>query len=76
MTKCAECETEFEIEDARDEYNAEYNGDPDFDENYGEGHLCGRCAVSDTSSLIDHGVANLMMLGEVEYDDDHVQKYL
>ncbi|MFF3774323.1 hypothetical protein [Streptomyces sp. NPDC002232] len=76
MSKCVECETEFEIEDARSEYDREFNGDPNFDDYYAEGNLCGRCAVSDSSSAIDHGNAILMTLGEVEYDDDHVQKYL
>ncbi|THA90184.1 hypothetical protein E6R61_21015 [Streptomyces sp. LRa12] len=77
MAKCVECGTAFEIEDARKEYNDEFNGDPDFDdEGFGEGELCGGCAASVTSSAMNHGNAILMMNGELDYDDEHVQKYL
>ncbi|WP_158686604.1 hypothetical protein [Streptomyces griseoflavus] len=77
MQKCGECGTEFDIEDARKEYNAEFNGSPDYyDDEYGAGELCGGCAASATSSALNHGNAILMMNGDVDYDDDFVQKYL
>ncbi|MEU6577119.1 hypothetical protein [Streptomyces sp. NPDC046805] len=76
MSKCVECGTAFEIEDARNEYNSEFNGDPDFDEYYGEGDFCGSCAASATSSAMNHGNAIQMMNGDVDYDDDFVEKYL
>ncbi|WP_405823085.1 hypothetical protein OG241_41535 [Streptomyces sp. NBC_01390] len=74
MTKCLECKTEFNVEEARDEYNSEFGEGISYDE-YGEG-LCGSCAASETQSNMNHGNAILMMNGDVDYDDDHVQKYL
>ncbi|MFI0191392.1 hypothetical protein ACH4PW_28075 [Streptomyces sp. NPDC017082] len=59
MPKCVECEKTFEIDDARDEYNEEFEGDPDFDEYWGEGNHCGSCAAAETSSLISQGNARL-----------------
>lgn len=65
MAKCVECGTTFEIEDARNEYDSEFNGDPDhYDERYGDGEFCGSCAASETSSLINQGNAIL--------DGDHM----
>ncbi|WP_189313541.1 hypothetical protein [Streptomyces brasiliensis] len=64
------------IEDARNEYNSEFNGDPDFDEYCGEGDLCGGCAASQTASEINQGRAIFMMNGDEDYDDDFVQKHL
>ncbi|MFD3676052.1 hypothetical protein [Streptomyces sp. NPDC058613] len=57
MAKCVECGTTFKIEDARNEYNEEFDGDPDFDEHWGEGNVCGSCAATETSSLISQGNA-------------------
>ncbi len=37
----------FDIEDARNEYNAEFNGDPNnYDERYGDGEFCGSYGTS------------------------------
>lgn len=60
MPKCVECEKTFEIDDARDEYNEEFEGDPDFDEHWGEGNTCGSCAAAETSSLIAQGETDHM----------------
>ncbi|WP_327727026.1 hypothetical protein OG250_06640 [Streptomyces sp. NBC_00487] len=66
MAKCVECGTAFEIEDARNEYNAEFNGDPDYyDERYGDGEFCGSCAAAETSGLINQG--NAILSGEDYY---------
>lgn len=70
MAKCVECETTFEIEDARNEYDAEFNGDPDnYDERYGDGEFCGSCAAAETSSLISQGNAVIAMSSDPNYDD-------
>ncbi|MGK3943667.1 hypothetical protein ABK046_35235 [Streptomyces caeruleatus] len=66
MAKCVECGTAFEIEEARKEYNAEFNGDPDYyDERYGDGEFCGSCAAAETSGLINQG--NAILEGEDYY---------
>ncbi|MGJ7879959.1 hypothetical protein [Streptomyces rochei] len=76
MAKCVECGTVFEIEDARNEYNAEFGGELNYDEDFSEGQHCGSCAAAESESNLNHGNAILMMNGDVDYDDDHVQKYL
>jgi hypothetical protein len=55
MPKCVECEKTFEIDEARAEYNDEFDGDLDYDEYYPEGNFCGSCAETDSSSLIAQG---------------------
>ncbi|WP_143110704.1 hypothetical protein [Streptomyces sp. cf124] len=74
MTTCIECTTEFDVEEARAEYNSEFGGELDYDE-YGAGH-CASCAISETESNMNHGRAILMMNGEEDYDDDFVQNNL
>lgn len=74
MVKCCECNTEFDVEDARSEYTAEYGGELDYDE-YGQGY-CGSCAISEAESNMNVGRAIDMMNGEEDYDDDFVQQYL
>lgn len=58
MPKCVECGKTFDVEDARKEYNDEFNGDPNFyDDDYGDGSFCGTCAAAETSGLISQGFA-------------------
>lgn len=75
MAKCVRCGTNFGVTDAQGEYNAVFNGDPDYDEIYG-GEVCGSCAISDSETLINQGRAIDMMNGEEVYDDDFVQEWL
>jgi len=75
MEKCYRCEKTFNVSDAREEYNAEFGGDPDYDENYGP-DVCADCAICDTESNMDIGKAIDMMNGDEDYDADHVEKYL
>lgn len=75
MTTCVRCGDEFEVEDARQEYDAEFGGDPEYDDNYG-GEVCGSCAVIDSQHLINQGAAIDMTNGDEDYDADHVEKYL
>jgi hypothetical protein len=76
MTKCVECGNAFEIDDARNEYNAEFNGELDYDEDFSEGGFCGSCAGAQSQSNINSGTAIFMMNGDEDYDDDFVQKHL
>ncbi|MFJ1731121.1 hypothetical protein [Streptomyces sp. NPDC088254] len=76
MENCGECDKEFDISDAREEYNAEFGGEVDYDDQYPEGGMCGSCAAAQSSSYEAHGTAILMMNGEVDYDDDFVQQNL
>ncbi|KOT98084.1 hypothetical protein ADK87_16425 [Streptomyces sp. NRRL F-4711] len=76
MANCVECEKEFDIAEAREEYNAEFHGEVDYDEQYPEGGFCGGCAAAQSSSYLNHGTAILMMNGEVDYDDDFVTQNL
>ncbi|WP_327652048.1 hypothetical protein [Micromonospora aurantiaca] len=54
---------------------AEYSREVDYDEHF-EGSLCGPCAITQTEWLVNAGNANLMMNGDIDYDGDHVEKYL
>jgi hypothetical protein len=75
MAKCGECETDFEVSEARKEYAAEYSGETDYDE-YFEGSLCGPCAIAQTESWVNAGSAILMVNGDMDYDENHVERYL
>ncbi|MGW1900912.1 hypothetical protein [Streptomyces hirsutus] len=74
MTKCHECEKEFDVEAARAEYTSEFSGELDYDE-YGQGN-CADCAISEAESNMNVGRAIDMMNGDEDYDDDFVQKHL
>ncbi|MFD7259602.1 hypothetical protein [Streptomyces sp. NPDC059874] len=76
MATCIECEAEFDVADARRKYHSEPDvAEDEYDELHG-GEWCADCAAVRAEGLANVGIANLMMMGEVEYDDDHVQKYL
>ena len=75
MAKCGECDTEFDVSEAREEYGAEYSREIDYDEQF-EGSLCGPCAIAQTESWVNAGNAILMVNGDMDYDADHVEKYL
>lgn len=75
MAKCIECGTEFDVEEARDEYNSKFNGDLDYDEICG-GEYCADCGIVYAEGLENQGRAIFMMNGDEDYDDDFVQKYL
>ena len=75
MSTCDHCQTEFDVDSARTEYNSEFNGELDYDEDY-EGQVCASCAISQSQSNIDHGRAIQMMNGDEDYDESHVEKYL
>lgn len=74
MSQCGNCGKPFDVDDAREEYNAEFQGDPDYDE-HAEG-LCGPCALEEVGSNISAGRAIDMMNGEEAYDDAFVQRWL
>ncbi|WP_139062051.1 hypothetical protein [Streptomyces sp. W007] len=78
MTKCAECDKDFDVSDARDEYRAEWSAADEageYDELY-EGALCGSCALSQTGSNLNAGQAIMMVNGDMDYDQNHVDMYL
>lgn len=75
MTICGHCGEGFQVSDARSDYNAEYEGDPDYDEGY-EGEVCGGCAISETSSNITSGRAIGMMNGDEDYDASFIETHL
>ena len=75
MAKCDECGKRFNVSDARSDYNDEFDGELNYDEEYG-GQLCADCAISDTSSNINLGRAIDMMNGDEDYDDDFVREHL
>lgn len=75
MPTCNRCGSEFEVDDAREEYDAKFHGDPEYDDQY-EGDVCGSCAVDDSESLMNKGLAIDMMNGDADYDDKHVEQWL
>ncbi|WP_433420805.1 hypothetical protein ACQP1V_09030 [Microtetraspora malaysiensis] len=70
MAKCLNCGTRFDVSTVRDEYE-EYVGDGDYD-----GELCAECAIPDLESNLNLGHAIMMMNGDEDYDEDHVEKWL
>lgn len=75
MKTCDGCGTGFNVDDARDAYRDEFDGELDYDEDTGGG-LCGSCAGAQSQSNINSGRAIQMMNGDEDYDDDFVQKHL
>ena len=75
MAKCCRCGNKFNVSDAREEYNAEFGGDPDYDEEYGP-DVCANCAIADTHTNMNIGKAIDMMNGDEDYDADHIEKWL
>jgi hypothetical protein len=75
VIKCLSCGTQFDVSDARSEYNTEFNDELDYDEDTG-GEICANCGISETQSNIDLGRAIFMMNGDEDYDAEHVEKYL
>lgn len=75
MKRCAECGESFDVDDARDDYNEAFKGELDYDEDFA-GEKCGTCAVAQSESEINIGLAIDMMNGETNYDAEHVEKYL
>ena len=75
MAKCTMCGKKFDVSDTRNEYNAAFDGEIDYDEEYG-GEVCADCAISETESNINVGRAIDMMNGDEDYDDGFVQKWL
>lgn len=75
MNTCSECGESFDNDDARDDYNAQFNDELDYDEDFA-GEKCAPCAIAQSESEIDVGLAIDMMNGEAEHDPEHVEKYL
>lgn len=75
MANCGHCGSEFDVDEARAAVNDEYDGDIDYDEEM-EGEVCGDCSISKFDSDINHGRAIMMMNGDEDYDEDHVETYL
>ena len=75
MEKCCMCGKEFNVDEARSEYNAEFDDALEYDDSYG-GEVCADCAICESESNMNLGKAIDMMNGEEEYDDDFVKKHL
>jgi hypothetical protein len=78
MTTCVSCGTSFDVSDARDQYRSEFGGAADegeYDEQFG-GEVCANCAISETESNLNAGRAIMMMNGDEDYDEKHVERYL
>lgn len=75
MTTCIRCNQKFDVDESRATYNAEFNGELDYDEEM-EGEVCADCALLEAESNINQGRAIDMMNGEEDYDDEFVEKHL
>ncbi|WNI28649.1 hypothetical protein [Streptomyces sp. ITFR-6] len=76
MTTCVECAEDFDVSDAQREYRAESGGAADeYNELYA-GTYCGSCAASQTESNLNTGRAIMMVNGDEDYDQDHVDRHL
>lgn len=75
MAKCDRCGKRFNVAEARDEYNAEFDGEIDYDE-VTDGTVCADCAIPETESNISVGRAIDMMNGEEAHDQDFVDRWL
>jgi len=72
---CTRCGAEFDVDEARDEYNSEFDGSISYDEEY-DGDVCANCAISEANSYMNVGKAIDMMNGDADYDDDFVKNHL
>jgi hypothetical protein len=75
MVTCTHCGSGFDVDKARSAVTAEYDGDIDYDEEM-DGEVCGDCSISKFDSNMNLGRAIMMMNGDEDYDEDHVEKYL
>lgn len=75
MKNCSECGESFDVDDARDEYNAAFNGELDYDEDFAS-EKCASCATAQSESEMNVGLAIDMMNGEADHDPEHVERYL
>lgn len=56
MPKCGVCGTRFQVEDARNEHDAdEFTGQIEYDEEYPEGDICASCAIDSTVENLGAG---------------------
>lgn len=74
MTTCGECGTAFDVDEARAEYEGEFNGELEYEDVDGE--LCGGCAIVQSESYMNTGRAIQMVNGDEDYDDEFVTKHL
>ncbi|MDQ0664718.1 hypothetical protein QFZ35_003216 [Arthrobacter ulcerisalmonis] len=76
MATCDVCKKEFDVDEAREQFDEEFEGDFDYAEETEGGPQCADCAGARISSDINTGRAIMMMNGDEDYDEDHVEKYL
>lgn len=77
MAKCNRCGKKFKMSEARDSYNDHFDGELDYDEDYGKDDpVCDLCAISESESQMSVGRANLMTSGDDDYDDGFVDRWL
>lgn len=56
MAKCIHCGKRFDVDEAREMYNDEFSDyDTDYDEEWPEGNMCGKCAMEITAGDIQAG---------------------
>ena len=68
------CGDEFNEAAARKRFNRKF---PDDYDDFTEGRdVCFRCAALEEESLIDQGLAIMMVNGDEDYDEDHVERWL
>ena len=74
MAKCVVCGKKFDLSWARDEYNAQFDNEIDYDEEFGGEKVCAECAINTTASNISAGKEildyNDMVHGEIPYDPE------
>lgn len=76
MPKCNECGQPFDVDSAREDFDAAFpDGDLDYDEET-HGTICASCIITRFEGLVDQGRAIDMMNGEEDYDADFVEKNL
>lgn len=74
MTTCGTCGTSFDAPAARAQCREEFGSD-DYDD-VCAGEDCGDCSVSTAESNYGSGLAIMMMNGDADYDEEHVERYL
>lgn len=76
MASCLNCGDRFSVSTVRTAYNDVLDGEGDYDTDH-DGDLCFDCAIPpEVSSALNQGRAIMMMNGDEDYDEDHVEKYL
>ncbi|MET4079534.1 hypothetical protein [Janibacter sp. UYMM211] len=76
MAICKNCGEDFDVPTVRAAYDEMLDGEGDYDTDDG-GDRCLDCSLPDhVAGALAHGQAIMMVNGEMDYDEEHVENHL